>query len=431
MAVMDQQRAQAVKAATGSAQRFPRPSVSEWARRLELLEQAPVFHMLPEGRLRLLARRMRPVTAEAGELLLAEGEVGDSMLIVSSGRCGLVLRQEDEGDVRAATLLPGDYFGLSWLRDAAHPASLVALESTQLYALDRPSLLTALRSEPEALEELGRTAEQRELAIARVAAVAQRSLRTERGGVVAIYSAKGGSGRTTMAVNLAASLARLHPGEVVLVDLSVPYGSAALMLNLVPQGSLARISQLGRDFEEGLLSAILYHGSGVMVLPGVISPEESDHIEASAVNRALEALRRTFRHVIVDLPVSLSEMTLSALDVSDRVLVLVTPEISSLTGTTEFLNVLREAIGVPDSMITVALNNRPARPAMGRAAVQRAIERTIDVEIKHDGSRPDLAALHGALVIDDKTSEIREAMDELTKRFASTAPREREEAASS
>jgi pilus assembly protein CpaE len=305
----------------------------------------------------------------------------------------------------------------------------VALETAQLYAIDRPSLLTALRNEPEALEELGRTAEQRELSIARIAAVASRALRAEVGSIVAVYSAKGGSGRTTVAVNLAAGLARVHPGEVVLVDLSVPYGSAALMLNLVPQGSLARIAQSGRDFEEGLLGSILYHGSGVMVLPGVIAPEETDHLQAADVSRGLEALRRSFRHVIVDLPVALDEMTLNVLDLADRVLVLVTPEITSLTGTTEFLNVLREAIGLPDEAVTVALNNRPARPAMGRAAVQRAIERTIDLEIKHDGSRPDQAALHGALVIDDKTSDLRESIEELTRRYAATPARRRDEAA--
>lgn len=420
MAVMDQ-RSQSGRAVTGSGQRFPRPTVSEWARRLELLEQAPVFHTLPEGRLRLLARRMRPVSAEAGELLLAQGEVGDSMLIVSSGRCALSLHEEGEPEVRVATLLPGDFFGLSWLRDMAHPASLVALESTELYAIDKPSLLTALRSEPEALEELGRTGEQRELSIARLAAVASRSLRTEQGMIVSVYSAKGGTGRTTMAVNLAAGLAKVHPGEVLLVDLSVPYGTSALMLNLVPQGSLARISRSGRDFEEGLLGSILYHGSGVMVLPGVLSPEETDHLEPAIVSRALDALRRSFRHVIVDLPVALGELTLNALDVSDRVLVLVTPEITALTGTTEFLAVLRDAIGLPDSSVTVALNNRSARPAMGRAAVQRAIERTIDIEIRNDEGRPDLAALHGSLLVDDRQSQIRLAIDELVKRYQSTA----------
>ena len=427
MAVMDQ-RSQSGRGLTGSAQRFPRPTVSEWARRLELLEQAPVFHTLPEGRLRLLARRMRPVSAEAGELLLAEGETGDTMLLVSSGRCALTLRQDVEPEMRVATMMAGDFFGLSWLREMAHPASMVALESTQLYAIDKPSLLTALRSEPEALEELGRTAEQRELGIARLAAVAARSLRTERGMIVSVYSAKGGSGRTTIAVNLAAGLARVHPGEVLLVDLSVPYTTSPLMLNLVPQSSLARIAQSGRDFEEGLLGAILYHGSGVMVLPGVLAAEETDHLEASTVARALDALRRTFRHVIVDLPIALGELTLNALDVSDRVLVLVTPEITALTGTTEFLAVLRDAIGLPDSHVTVALNNRAAKPSMSRAAVQRAIERNIDLEIRYDAERPDVAALHGALCIDDRQSQVKIAVDDLVKRFQSTA-RDEEEAA--
>ena len=419
MAVTDQ-RSQAPKGAGAEAKRFPRPPVSEWARRLELLEQAPVFCTLPIGRLRLLARRMRPVHAESGELLLAQGEMGDSLMILASGRCALMLRQEGDSDVRVASLTAGELFGMGWLRGHAHPASLVAVESTLIYAIDRPSLLAALRSEPEALEDLSRMADERELSVARLASVAQRGLRTDRGSVISVYSAKGGSGRTTIAVNLAAALAKIHPGEVVLVDLSVPYPSTALMLNLVPQGSLARIAKSGRDFEDGLLGAILYHTSGVMVLPGVIRPEEADHLDPAAIGTALDALRRSFRHVIVDLPVSLNEITLNALDVSDRVLVVITPEISALAGTTEFLTILREAIGLPDGVVTVLLNNRPARPAMGRAAVQRAIERPVDIEIAHDGARPDLAALHGALTIDDPRSEIKMGIDRLVQRFAST-----------
>src|SRR6266851_1263467 len=65
--------------------------------------------------------------------------------------------------------------------------------------------------------------------------------------VVAVYAVKGGSGRTTIAVNLAAALGLEHRGECVLIDLSLPYNHAALVANLVPAGCLALIDQPDQD----------------------------------------------------------------------------------------------------------------------------------------------------------------------------------------
>ena len=68
-----------------------------------------------------------------------------------------------------------------------------------------------------------------------------------------MYSPKGGAGRTTMAVNVAAALSKQFPGEVLLVDLALPYNHTALLSNLVPTGCLALASQApAANFEEAV-----------------------------------------------------------------------------------------------------------------------------------------------------------------------------------
>src|SRR6266699_5266408 len=106
--------------------------------------------------------------------------------------------------------------------------------------------------------------------------------------VVGLYSPKGGSGGTCLALNLVGSLSRRHPGQVVLLDLDFPYSHAALLAGLVPTSCLARLAQMPSDtFEEALLSTVLYHAGGPMILPGALRPEESVEVTADLIVRAI------------------------------------------------------------------------------------------------------------------------------------------------
>ena len=86
--------------------------------------------------------------------------------------------------------------------------------------------------------------------------------------VVGIYSPKGGSGGTCLALNLVGCLSRRHPGQVVLLDLDFPYSHAALLAGLVPTSCLARMAgSPAETFEESVLSTILYHSGGPIAVP--------------------------------------------------------------------------------------------------------------------------------------------------------------------
>src|SRR6266699_1418770 len=129
--------------------------------------------------------------------------------------------------------------------------------------------------------------------------------------VVGLYSPKGGSGGTCLALNLVGSLSRRHPGQVVLLDLDFPYSHAALLAGLVPTSCLARLAQMpSAIFVEALLSTVLYHAGGPMILPGALRPEESDEVNAELIVRAITVLRKTFRYVVVDLGIAIDDATL-------------------------------------------------------------------------------------------------------------------------
>jgi pilus assembly protein CpaE len=213
---------------------------------------------------------------------------------------------------------------------------------------------------------------------------------------VAIYSPKGGSGRTTIAVNLAAALARRFPGEVLLVDLALPYNHAALISYLTPTGCLAAASQVPpQNFEEAVLGAILHHPGGMMLLPGVLRAEQADLITVDLVNRAMGILVNAFRYIVFDLGVAFTDIVISVLDHSQRVLVLVTPELSSLKDVGELLNIFTNVL---------------------------------NIVIDFDGTKPDEAAVKGEiLVLTDPKSAISRGVEQLAQMISGSTASEQKE----
>src|SRR5581483_5912301 len=206
---------------------------------------------------------------------------------------------------------------------------------------------------------------------------------------IAVYSPKGGSGRTTIAVNLAAALGKRFPGEVLLVDLALPYNHAALISYLTPTGCLAAAAQVPPDnFEEAVLGAILHHPGGMMLLPGVLRAEQADLIN-------------------FDLGVAFTDIVITVLDHSQRVLVIVTPELSSLKDVGELLQIFTNVLNIVPGRVILALNNKVPKSVVSKEDVIRTLKQELAVEIEFDGTKPDEAAVKGEiLVLTDPKSAI-------------------------
>lgn len=391
------------------------PGFHDMVSRLAVLESAPVFFTMPESVLRALARRLRRIRIPSGEMVVSQGEPGDTVFFIEQGRCRLVVEKPPTA-VTVAVLAAGDFVGEgACLLDRPQQASVYAQTECILLALDKQSLYAVLGSRyPSLIQELQRVAEQRFTLFADTSVQATWGTLLHEATVVGVYSPKGGSGGTCISLNLVGALARRNPGEVLLLDLDFPYSHSALLAGLVPTSCLARMGSVPQEaFEETLLSAVLYHARGPMILPGALRPEESDEVTPELVTRAIAALRKTFRYIVVDLGVSISESTLALFDLTQHIVLVAAPELSAVKSAADAVDILGR-LGTPHDRVTVVLNNRSVKAAVSRPAVERTLKRAVDVEILFDGTKPEQAAVDGVILsLTDPRSEMTRGCDTL------------------
>jgi pilus assembly protein CpaE len=209
----------------------------------------------------------------------------------------------------------------------------------------------------------------------------------EPGKVVALFSPKGGVGRTTLAVNIAVAAASERTSNVVLIDGAFQFGDVAILLNLNPRGkSIADLIpelQAGGEIES-LDTFTVAHSSGIRVLLAPPTPETADLITPAAVKRTLEAFRATADLVIVDCAAWFSDTTLAILDAADIILAVLTLEITAIKNIRLFLEVA-EQLGYPPERIVLVLNRADSALGIRVADVEHSIGRKIDHQVISDG----------------------------------------------
>jgi pilus assembly protein CpaE len=246
-----------------------------------------------------------------------------------------------------------------------------------------------------------------------------------------IFGPRGGSGKTTLAVNLAVSLARAHPGQVCLVDLALTFGHCAMTLDIPPKASLASTSAdtMTKIDTAGLDHFLAEHSSTLKLLVGARMPEEGDRVTAAHVTALISMLKRAFPLVIVDTESHFSDPTIAALEVADKIMMLCTLELATLRDLSECKRIFSKVINIPNERCYYVLNNPfPFKP-LGIEQFVQNLEQSIDAEVPYGNDIPAKAAVSGqAFVQSQSGSAIAKAIEKLAKTIEAEAfPQQQQE----
>ncbi len=205
-----------------------------------------------------------------------------------------------------------------------------------------------------------------------------------RGKIITIYSPKGGTGVTTIAVNLAITLNN-EDTRAVLVDANLQFGDVAVFLNEQGKNTILelapRVDELEPDVVEDIL--IKHEASGVRILAAPQRPELAEKVSADQFSKVLQFLQEMYAYVVVDTSPILTDVILATLDISDVIVLVTTQEIPAIKNSRLVLD-LMTTMGVNKDRIVFAMNRYDKRIAITPDRISENLKHEVSVSIPLD-----------------------------------------------
>ena len=207
----------------------------------------------------------------------------------------------------------------------------------------------------------------------------------EEGRIITITSAKGGSGKTVLATNVALVLNRLPDKKVVLVDADLQFGDVCLVLQLEPRFTMVNAAHELHKLDAELLDSLLTeHPSGLKVLAAPLEPAFADDITTAGLMQMLDVLKENYDYVLVDTAAMLDELILSLIERSDDVLMLVDMDLPSVKNAKLALETLR-LLKFSTANVKLIINRSNSKARLDNKEIEGALKMEIEAAIPSDG----------------------------------------------
>ena len=222
-------------------------------------------------------------------------------------------------------------------------------------------------------------------ALAHVEARYLGKLQVQKGRVVTIMGAKGGTGVTSLALHLALNLVQRHQQKCLLVDEHPALGDVSLYLGLSRnQYSFYELvhntDRLDVDLLQGFLSK---HASGLDVLDAPEAIHALPHASSEAIEHTLAFLTENYQFVIIDAPPGLTEDTCAAIRQSDRLAMVITPELPAIRNAIRSIEYLT-SLHYPDESIDIVLNRHSRKSILIDEEIESALRREITIKVPNN-----------------------------------------------
>ncbi|HUB39622.1 MAG TPA: hypothetical protein VMA72_12280 [Streptosporangiaceae bacterium] len=235
------------------------------------------------------------------------------------------------------------------------------------------------------------------------------------GQIVTVFAAKGGCGKTMLAVNLGVALARLGVRRVCVVDLDLSFGDVGISVQLDPLRTiLDALPMAGHLDESGAASLLTRYQPGLDMLLAPVTPGDAEKIPPRLVGELLAVLRGMYDFVIVDTPAQFNEHVLTAMDVSSRLVLLTTPDVTALKNLRVALDML-DMLSYPRQIRSVVVNRADSKVGLSLEHVRKVVRFEIAAHIPSSRAVPVSVNKGTPIVLDSPGHSVSQSVMKLVR----------------
>jgi pilus assembly protein CpaE len=291
---------------------------------------------------------------------------------------------------------------------------------------DPDNILSAMRAGARDIAYLDAEGADLARAVRSLTAAKPASIAPKQGKVIALFGCKGGSGATTIAINLAGSLMSANgeePARVLVLDLNLELGDVLVFLDLNSRYNfhdlLANMHRLDADLLQQSLAA---HKSGLRVLSQADQLEDAPDLGPPEFITLITFLKQHFDFIVIDGLDDFRELSLAALDRADFIACTMTQDIPALKNANRCLKIFKR-LGYADDKTRLILNRYRNSGQLTTNAISDALGRKIDGVVSNDFPSAIKAVNEGRLLLEkDPNSKVAKDIAELVKLFHDVTP---------
>lgn len=351
---------------------YPGHSITAMNKEL-FIKQISLFASLSQEACARLVQKLKAMDFQKGDVIVQEGDRGDSLFILESGLVKVVLGHGTDKPQVLARLRAGDYFGeMSLLTNEPRSATVIATVETKALVLQKYDLDELMKQYPSMALHFSRVLSKRLKATSRLKSD------QESYAIVSIYSEdEDRITRTLLTMNLAASLVKETAKRVLMIDAD---GEArdvinALNLNLSAFSSRSLLDHYEEILDRGELDRfILPHTSGIDFVSVFNGSQSKSRIHEKDISTLLNILKLRYDYVLINCSNPLSVLIRGAMDNSDLIVYLTSTAPERLAKCMDTIQYFEDGLGYGGSKLMIGILEKDDNPPLTKDEISEKVK---------------------------------------------------------
>lgn len=328
---------------------------------VDLLKNVSLFNKLEDSDIEKITKVVQKGTIPAGTEFFKEGDMGDAFYVLTQGEVE-VSKIVDGKKVILSNIKSTDdnnFFGeMALIEDLPRNATIVSKTECEILEIEKKNFDMLLKINSFVSLRIITAITKRLRADTQTSSHTDKETETKSlsAKVITFFSPKGGSGKTSLAINTAYGIAKYLNKKVLLIDLDLQFGGIAFLLDLKTKKTIADLATSdGMRSYDDIKSCLLSHKSGFSLLPAPLKPEQSENIDSNHVRKILSLCKDQFDYILIDTHSLLQDISINALDLSDIIMLIMNPDMGHFAAIHNCLKVM-DSLKYPKEKVHIVLN---------------------------------------------------------------------------